>query len=652
MNEEDRRLGMNRAISRRDFMEGSLTFSAGAFAGAGLLGAAGAAASKPASTIGMQAAAPDAPATLRATGLRGSHSGSFEVAHELAWAGRTDWGAIANEDTTDYDLVVVGAGVSGLSSAYFYQQQHPDARILILDNHDDFGGHAKRNEFSWGERTILGYGGSQSLEAPSAYSDVSKRLLRELAVDVDALGAAYDQDFYKRNGLQAAIYFDRETFGRDATIASRFFEASLFLPLAESTTSALDAIAKMPISDAAKTQLRAVLSSTEDRLPDQSIFAEPGFLDRISYQEFFTRYLGITDPDAWKLVKEVGNSYFGSGMDMVPALQGVGLGLPGLDNTSLGTFAGLIHKLIEWSTEPYIYHFPDGNASIARLLVRRLVPQVAPGNDMYDVVTAPFDYGQLDRPEHAVRLRLNSTVVNVAHNGSPAAAKDCSLTYVQAGKSHHVNARRVVLACYNMAIPHLCPELPDPQKQALSALVKMPMCSTNILLNNWRAIKQLGIGMAYSPGRWNKTTLVEFPVSMGDYQFAHTPDDPIMLHSLRGVAGSGATPEEQSRAGRYELLGLQFEDYEREIRRHLEGMLGPAGFDPAADIAAITVNRWPHGYAWNPNPLFNPTYPDGKAPHEIGRKPFGRIRIANSDAGARAYLDCAIDEAWRAIQEF
>ncbi len=651
MNKQDKRLGMDREITRRDFMEGSLRFASGAALTSSILGAANASANA-SPTIGTSKITSPGLNPSASPALRGSHAGSFEVAHELAWAGRTDWGEVAADDTTEYDLVVVGAGVSGLSAAYFYQQRHPDARILILDNHDDFGGHAKRNEFDFGDRTIIGYGGSQSLEAPGAYSDVAKNLLRELAVDVDQLGATFDQDFYRRHDLQAVVHFDRDTFGRDVTLQSQFLKLAGFMPLAESDTSALAAIGKMPLSDEARTQLRRIFSSTEDALPDHSIFSEPGFLDSISYKAFFTEHLGVTAPDAWHLVRHVGNSFFGHDMDTVPALYGMVFGLPGMENTSLGTFSGLIRKIIGWMTEPYIYHFPDGNASIARLLVRRMVPNVAAGNDMYDIVTAPFDYGQLDLPGNQVRVRLNSTVVKVTHDGSPKQAKSCSVEYVRAGTAHQIQAKNVILACYNMAIPHLCPELPTTQKEALAQLVKIPMCSTNILLRNWHAVKKLGIGAAYSPGRWNKTLLLEFPVSMGDYQFAKTPDDPIMLHSLRGVAGAGATPEEQSRAGRYELLGLEFSDYEREIRQHLEGMLGPGGFDPAEDIIGLTVNRWPHGYAWNPNPLFGQDFPEGEAPHEVGRQPFGRIRIANSDAGARAYLDCAIDEAWRAVGEF
>ncbi len=648
INTEDKRIGMGAPITRRDFIEGSLQF-AGSLA---LAGAGAPMAAEQKSCVGMARSATSVshyPPSR--SGLRGSHDGAFEVAHQMAWEGRTDWGRIDAQDNTDYDLVVVGAGISGLAAAYFFLEKNPDARILIMDNHDDFGGHAKRNEFSWGDRTILGYGGSQSLEAPSAYSDTAKSLLKKLNVDLNQLSDAYDQEFYRRNDLGSVVHFDRETYGSDVTLRSQFVDGSLFMPLAESTVSAIDAVAQMPLSGLAKEQLRRLLTSDKDTLPDQSIFAEPGFLGSVSYEDFLTRHAGITEPEVLNLFHGLGSSYFGHGTDMIPAIFALGFGMPGLKGTSLGTFKGIIEKAIRWSTEPYTYHFPDGNASVARLLVRSLIPGVASGKSMNDVVTATFDYNKLDSPDAGVRLRLGSTVVNVTHKGSPKSATQVDVTYVRDGSAYRVRAKQVVLACYNMAIPHICPALPAAQKEALAKLVKLPMSSLNVMLRNQHAIRELGMGMAYSPGRWNKTLLVDFPVSMGEYQFGAQADDPVMLHGLKGVMGEGDTPEAQSRTGRYKLLGIAFEDYEREIRQHLAGMFASTDFDPARDIAAITMNRWPHGYAWNSNPLFDPAYEEGEAPNELGRKPFGRITIANSDAGARAYLDCAIDEAWRAVSE-
>jgi spermidine dehydrogenase len=351
------------------------------------------------------------------------------------------------------------------------------------------------------------------------------------------------------------------------------------------------------------------------------------------------------------LLHDMPSGYYGYGIDAVPALDALGFGLPGLGSTSLGAFEGLLRRALGWAFEPYVFHFPDGNASVARLLVRQLVPEVAHGSGMDGVVTAPFDYGALDRAGSPVRIRLGSTVVRVVHDGDPERAQRVEVSYVRAGRTERVFAKRVVLACYNMVIPFLCPELPGAQREALASLVKIPLVYTNVLLRDWTACERLGLGLAYCPGSWHKLAMLDFPVSLDGYRFSPSPLDPIVLHMSSTLTQPGLPPRDQSRQARYRLLGTSFETIEREIRTHLAGMLGEGGFDPARDIAAIAVNRWPHGYAYAPNPLFDPDYPAGEAPHEIGRRRFGRIAIANSDAGARAYLDEAIDQAWRAVGE-
>jgi spermidine dehydrogenase len=641
---------MGRKISRRDFLHGAVgSLVAGAALAPGCSREQAAPPVGPPGTPGAPLVSPAYPPSR--LGLRGSHAGAFETAHQMALEKRTDWGPVSEPDSDEYDLVVVGAGVSGLAAAFFYREQHPDARVLLLENHDDFGGHAKRNEFEWNGRTILGYGGSQSLEAPGAYSDVAKGLLDRIGVEPSRLEDAYDQDFYRRHGLAAGVYFDRASYGTDRLVRSDCFDPSAFLPVAHSGVPIEDAIAEMPLSEPARRELQWLISGSDDRLPDQSIFREPGYLQSISYRDFLIKDLGVEQPEVIALLQDVPSGYFGHGIDAVPALEALGFGLPGLGSTSLGDFEGLIRRAISFSLEPYVYHFPDGNASVARLLVRRLIPAVADGSSMEDVVTAAFDYPSLDRPDADVRLRLDSTAVRVEHDGDPRTAERVAVTYVRAGRSERVRAKRVVLACYNRAVPYLCPELPDPQKEALRSLVKIPLVYTSVLLRSWTAFQQLGLALAHCPGSWHRLAMLDFPVSLGDYRFSADPDDPIVLHMSRTMVQPGLKPRDQSRVGRSQLLGTSFESIEREIRTHLGGMLGAGGFDPAGDIEAIAVNRWPHGYAFHPNPLFDPEYGPGEAPHEIGRKRFGRIAIANSDAGARAYLDCAIDQAWRAVGE-
>jgi spermidine dehydrogenase len=251
-----------------------------------------------------------------------------------------------------------------------------------------------------------------------------------------------------------------------------------------------------------------------------------------------------------------------------------------------------------------------------------------------------------------MRLRLNSTVVNVKHAGAKDAAKDVRVTYVRGGKSFAATGKYCVLACYNVMIPFICPQLPVEQKEALSYLVKAPLVYTHVALRNWTAFSNLGIHHIVAPGAYHSYTALDFPVSLGKYQFPNNPDDPAVLFMLRTPCQPGLSVRDQNRAGRAELLDLPFSTFERNIRDQLARMLGGAGFDPAADITAIIVNRWAHGYSYTPQfDLDAPHWKEGQQPWVKGRRPFGRIAIANSDAGANAYTDVAIDQAYRAVGE-
>ncbi len=639
----DRDLGMDRPINRRDFLHGAGV----AVAGGWLAGQAHAGA-----TPLPTGADPSLYPPLR-TGSRGSHPGSYEVAHRMAFQGVSDWGEVVERDHDVYDLVVVGAGISGLAAAWFYRKQHPDARILLLENHDDFGGHAKRNEFRIDGHTLIGYGGSQSLENPGSYSDVSKQLLIDLGVDTDRFYQAYDRGFYRRHGLAPALFFDRKSYGVDRLVRSDLLDASSrFMQLAKVDVPAKDVAEQLPISPEARADFLRLVTMTKDHLPDHSIFAEPELLSTISYRDFVVRYLGIDNEEVLGIFQNLPTGYWGLGIDAIPAIGALMMGLPGIEATSLGR----VNELAAWAVglfqEPYIFHFPDGNAGVARLLVRSLMPDVAPGSSMEDIVTAPFDYARLDDPAAPVRLRLNSTVVRARHDGASDKAGEVVLSYVRGGRTGQVRARHCVLACYNAAIPYLCPELPEPQKLALSEAVRAPLVYTTALLRNWRAFQQLGLAMALCPGTYHTMAMLDFPVSLGDYAHAKTPDDPILVHLSAVPTKPGLPAREQHRAGRAEMLALSFETLERGVREQLGGMLAGGGFDPAFDIEALTINRWAHGYAWDTeNPLWNSPEERENPTHVRARQRFGRISIANSDAGGLAYLDCAIDEAHRAVAE-
>jgi spermidine dehydrogenase len=235
--------------------------------------------------------------------------------------------------------------------------------------------------------------------------------------------------------------------------------------------------------------------------------------------------------------------------------------------------------------------------------------------------------------------------------GDPATAKEVGVVYVRGGEAHSARGSACILACWNMVIPYMCPEMPQKQREALAYGVKVPLVYVNVLIRNWQSFKRLGISSASCPGCYFDSVTLDFPVSMGEYHFPSNPDDACLLHLEHVPCQPGLSARDQQIAGRQQLLTTTFEMFERNIRSQLGRVLAGGGFDPAADIQGITVNRWPHGYAYEYNSLFDPDWPVDQQPCVIGRQPFGRISIANSDAEARAYTDAAINQAYRAVGE-
>jgi spermidine dehydrogenase len=581
------------------------------------------------------------------TGMRGSHPGSFEAAHALRDG--TRWPE-ATADNESYDLVVVGAGISGLASAYFFRKAAgPKARILILDNHDDFGGHAKRNEFRAGNRLLLGYGGTQSIEAPGRYSKVSIGLLKELGIDTHRFYKYYDQKLFQSMHLKSATFFDRETFGRDLLWPYVIVGYDETYP--GDKTLSPDALAQMPVAEAARKDILRLQTEAIDYFPDLNPDQTRAKLIKTSYKDFLLQSAKV-HPDIVKVFQSSTHDLYCVGIDAVPALACRGMGYPGFKGVKAtpGRRSGADEGGDK--EEPYIFHFPDGNASVARLLVRSLIPDCAPGHTMEDIVTAKMNYARLDDAVNAVRIRLNSTAVSAKHVGDPPTAKEVEITYLTGGKARKVRASNCVLACYNSVIPYLCPEMPEKQKEALAYAVKQPLVYTNVQIRNWTALQKLGVSYIYSPGGYFCSTTLDFPVSLGDYKFPSSPEESCLLHLVRTPCSPGLPCKDQFKAGRYELFTTPFEVFERKIRDQLGRMLSGGDFDPTRDIQAITVNRWPHGYAYEYNPLFEPLdRPEQERPCVLGRKPFGRITVANSDSDGHAYTNIAIDQAHRAVQE-
>ncbi len=589
------------------------------------------------------------PPTL--TGLRGNHPGSYDVAHALARGGQRPTQFEEVDDV--YDLVVVGAGISGLTAAYLFRKRFgAAAKILLLDNHDDFGGHARRNEFTADGRTLLGVGGSLNLEQ-AAMSDSARSLLEEIGVDFTSLRQGIEPDYVIYDPMSShGLYLNASVYGTDRAMNGQW---NLTWAGAGDFQSAIRSL-QLPPSD--EQGLINLISGEQDFLPGMSAQEREQFMHSTSYESFLSEHVGLS-PGAVQITEPWIKALFGVSVASVSIYEALYTGAPGaaalLPPTSEASDADPENAETQApeaenpDADRYPI-YPDGNASVARLLVRHLIPAVAAANTEENIVTSTFDYTQLDREGAPVRLRLNSTAVNVRNRDDGLV----DASYVVAGKAQTVRAKHCILAGYGGMVPHLCPELPPAQKESLAYGVKVPFICTNVLLRSGAAVRKAGVSGYQCPGSFYSLVATAPPVSQGNFQPLTKLDDPIvvwMIHAAAPPASGDQSSRDLYRLGRHQLLSMSFEDIEAATLSQLSGMFGATGFNAETDVEGITANRWAHGYAYEYMELHDPAWPEGEAPHELGRAPIGRISIANSDSEAHAYVQSAIDAAIRAVGE-
>ena len=637
---------MTKQIKRRDFVSGVAI-------GAGGLLLAGCTDDRPvsfANEVPRGGLAPSSgsyyPPTL--TGMRGSHDGSYEVAHALSWRGEkpADYQLLEEH----YDLVVVGAGMSGLAAAHFYREKMgPEARILILDNHDDFGGHAKRNEFHRDGRMMVSLGGAQNIESVTGYSDAATKLMEDIGLNEDFLNF---MDVSTSENLALVGNFDANNGVALPGSQDHFIYAGNWNAVMFGGEGYEQVLESLPLPGDEREKLIAFWGGNRDFLEGLSLSEKWEYLNTVSYNQFLIDKVGLlptTVPILNAIILHL-SGMTGWNLTVGEALLGGASGIKSLGWLGKATAAAggaFIDRLLK------IRMFPDGNASVARLLVQKLIPTVAPevtGPD--SIVGARFNYEALDEAGNDTRLRLNSTAVGIRENQ----AGEVEIDYVEQGSAKRVLADHCILACYNGLIPHLCPEMPESQKAGLAYGVKTPFVYANVQVRDGKAFSKAGATLfqcPYDPFQWVSCAPT---VAVGGFEPPRGPDDPMvifMMHSPMPMTKPDPklSTRDQLRLARTEIYQAQFSDYEQQIREQLQSMLGQFGFQHQSDIEAITVNRIPHGYAYPYVKLDDPDWEAGQAPHEIGRAQFGRISVANSDSEAVALMNAAFDAAYRAVEE-
>lgn len=582
--------------------------------------------------------------------LEGQDDIALASGHRVRAEGAALQAGVVERDEPLEDLVVVGAGLSGLAGAVLYRRHAGrPTRVLLLDALDRPGGHARRNEFvSRSGRRLVGYGGSQSLDSPSLFSPAARGLIDSLGIALDRFRTElFDSGWARRQGLtRSARWFDPRRWGEGAGLVLREADEPLerWLP-------------RLPLPAAAQADLQRLLAGGPPPVPPRgSPAARRRRLSLITHARFLQQHWRVHPLlQAWFEHDTLG--YFGVGTDATSALDAWAAGLPGYDGLGLGDAPdprwSASARLLRASSDDYVYHFPDGNAGLAHALLRELLPDAVPGQGMDSLADVELQPAALDRPGQPVRVRCRSTVVGLRHLGAPQRAEAVELRYLDAqGRLHAVRARQVLLACWHGVIAQLTDEIPAAQAQALRDQVKVPLVYANVLLSNWRAWQRAGVRSIKAPGGFWSHAELDFPVSLGGVRFPQSPDEPMLVHLAKVVVPvDGRSPRQQAAAGRQQLLAWRFEDLEAEIRRLLQGALGGHGFDATRDIEAITVNRWAHGYSLEYAWPWDRFWPHGPLPAERARRGWGRVAIAGTDSGAYAYAHSAIDQATRAVSE-
>ncbi|WP_374572068.1 NAD(P)-binding protein [Phenylobacterium sp.] len=642
MKGDDRELGMGRAISRRDFVYGAAALT-------GAIGVAGQA--------GLALAASDSAAVYPPLrhGMRGFHPGSFEPVHALAWAGQSP---PEGESTGEvYDLVVVGGGLSGLASAYFFRKQAgPKAKILVLDNLEGFGGHAQRNEFEYEGKRLIANGGSAYLVSPSDWSAEAKSIINDLEIAKGSPKDQTDGDLYRSRGMGGGVFFPKEVYGRD-----RLVKGDLSRPTPEF-------LAKTPMSARLRADLDKLMNGKTDYMAGMSSEQKIAALQSMSYRDYLLNVAKLSEEalfftqGVWCLGNDMASAWFAF-FRHKPGFEGLGLTRP--DKSPEGAEARADD-----------YTLPGGNSDVARLIVRSLIPDALPAGSFIDIADQRTDYTVLDRPSNATRIRQSSIVYNVRHLGAKPHllepdTREVLVSYLNGGKAYSVKAANVVLACMNNVSAFICPELPDVQKTALRTAVRAANQATNVMFRNWKAFEEAGLTGATAPNSFYGRMGLSSPRFFGPTTPSLSPSEPIivsfstggnsgicanptMLQALCGEATPepGTPADDQFRAVRHGLLGAPFEVFERQVRDLSARVLRGTSFDPARDIVAITVNRWPHGFATGRNDLFDPPLEPGAFPPPVvARQPWGRIAIANTDAGGVSTMQTAFDQAFRAVND-
>lgn len=534
-------------------------------------------------------------------------------------------------DTGSVDCVVVGGGISGLSSALFFARQAPAGRTcLVLDDHALFGGLAKRNELEVDGVPLVAAQGS-ALFFPPLPDTFLARFYPSIGIETSVF------EYQKWGSPKPELPLGTNPyFGGGASSAYYFGPKFGQSPGRLVVNPMASGLADTPIPEAVRRELVAMDTATGGRpRPKEHGDAESRRLDGITLEQDLMERFGLS--------RETVRGY-------LSPLAGGGSGI-GAD--ALSAYADhAADVLIPWDDDQGVQMFPGGNSGVARHIVKTLVPDAIAGpNTREGVSRGRVQAAALDRAGAPVRIRSGCTVVKVAHRGRPETAEAVDVVYAKGGRLHRVRARAVIAAGGSWTTRHVVKDLPASHQAAYAQFYRSPCLVASVAVRNWRFLYDRGLHECrWFEGIGNSLALCRV-ATFGHVAPTVSPDAPIVLTLKILFSYPGGTITEQNSRGRAELLSTPYRDYEARIREQLTAMFGASGFDPNRDMAGLVLNRWGHAYL-SPQPGFFFGKDGAPAPGELLRaNPVGRVAFANSDLSGIMDHRASIGEADRAVRQ-
>jgi len=639
-NKTDRLLGMNRPVTRRDFLNATALG-----AGAGLLHML-----PPLAQAGTRRAAGPyrgpGPGWYGPGGIgdyRLSHGNPPDVihlGHSIREGVFDQPGQLDVHDLDElHDVVIVGAGMAGLGAAYeFNRHRTSGQRCLLIDNHPVFGGEAKRNELEIDGYHLIGPQGANGFSTPAPGGDEAAYAAGD-AFFYEALRIPRQFRYVPAENTKSKLDFGRDNYGFLYWLEHKISTGHYFRQGKDSGTWVKNPLQKgfdgAPMDADRAERLRRFINGREKPYTGDGL---EQWLDRLSYKEVIEDVLGYP-PEATAYMDPIVASAIGLGCDATSAYGAYADALPGVN----GYFG-----------EDIVTHrhsFPGGNDGFARHFVKAVMPWAIEGDDRFEsILNGRIRFDQLDQAGRNIRMRLGATVVRVEHDGPANRADRVLVTYALAGKLFRVRARGVVMASGGWVNRHIVRDLPAAHRQAVASFVHAPFLVANVALHRWRFLDRMGITACRYQGDFGFSCNLRQPMQVGDYRPPLDPDKPALMTFYVPFYYPGNSPRAQGIMGRTELLSTSYADYERRIRRQMQELFGGAGFDARRDIAGIILNRWGHALI-APGPGFYFGQDGRPAPREIIRQQYGRVAFGHAELRGNQHWGPAAAEGARAMTQ-